>query len=80
MANRLCVVSENGADTALEASIGEGVAFAPYERLADTCIRLLGDHEERQRIGMLGYEWFAARSLVPILKRVLETTPRSVLD
>lgn len=80
MANRLCVVSESGADTALEASIGEGVAFAPYERLADTCIRLLGDHEERQRIGMLGYEWFAARSLVPILKRVLETTPRSVLD
>ncbi len=79
MANRICIVSENGADTALEASIGAGVAFAPYEELADTCIRLLDNHGERQRIAVLGYEWFAARSLVPMLKCALEATPHSVL-
>lgn len=78
MANRLCVVSESGADRALEASIGDGVAFAPYEELAETCIRLLEDNQERQRIAMRGFDWFRARSLVPMLKLALETTPRSV--
>ena len=56
LANRVCVVSETGADQALEQPFRDGVAFAGYERLVETCERLLADDQERARLAEAGYE------------------------
>jgi hypothetical protein len=72
MANRKCVVSEIGQDEALEAPLREGIAFAPYDRLAETCVRLLSEPQERARLAQRGFTSFSALSQVPMLKRALE--------
>ncbi len=41
LANHKCVVSETGADRAIEQQFEPGIAFAPYDKLAETCMRLL---------------------------------------
>jgi hypothetical protein len=55
LANRVCVVSETGPDQAMEAPLADGVAFAAYDRLVETCERLLADAAERARLAAAGY-------------------------
>jgi len=43
LANRRTVVSERGADPALERDLESGIAFADYDGLGDRCMELLGD-------------------------------------
>ena len=74
LANRACVVSETGADPDLEAPLADGVAFAAYDELAPTCLRLLGDEDERERLAAKGFERMRALSQVDMLRRALTGT------
>ncbi len=74
LANRVCVVSETGADEALEAPFREGVAFTAYDGLIETCERLLADDAERQRLSQRGFEIFSRMRQAPLLAQALERT------
>lgn len=71
LANRRCVVSETGTEPAEEATWADGVAFAPYERLVETCVALASQRSERRRLGEAGHARLAARPLAPILAAAL---------
>ncbi|MET0181745.1 MAG: hypothetical protein ABW199_02545 [Caulobacterales bacterium] len=75
LANEICVVSEIGLDQSLEAPFADSVAFAPYEKLVETCLALLSDEEKRTLIAREGRKAFAAMSQTPMLERALETFP-----
>lgn len=74
LANRKCVVSEPGRDPFIEAPLKDGVAFASYDDLADTCARLLDDPGERARLASRGFDAIRALSQVPMLRRALAAT------
>jgi hypothetical protein len=74
LANRVCVVSETGFDSVLETPLKDGVAFAPYEQLVDTCLHVLKDNSERKRIANTGFESFRLLSQVPMLEHALKAT------
>jgi hypothetical protein len=74
LANRKCVVSETGHDSTLEGPLRDGVAFAPYDDLAETCLRLLEQPRERARLAARGFADFSALSQVPMLQRALAST------
>lgn len=71
LANRKCVVSETGQDHGLEAPLKGGVAFAGYEELPATCLRLLDDETERARLKEAGFNAFRNCSQVPMLRNAL---------
>lgn len=71
LANRRCVVSETGAEPDEESAWSEGIAFAPYERLVETCVELVARRSERRRLAEAGHARFAARPLAPILAAAL---------
>ena len=71
LANRMCVVSETGADGDVEAIYKDGVAFSPYEDLVDTCVRLIDDDTARRSIAEAGFAAFSARSQARFLKAAL---------
>jgi hypothetical protein len=72
LANRKCVVSEAGADTAYEAQFVPGVSFAPYYELPNVCARLLSDPAERQTLAQNGFERMSSLSQVDYLRRALD--------
>ena len=71
LANRRVVVSERGADPALERDLESGVAFADYEELVDRCVEMLGDERARRELAEQGYQAFSARSQADILHHAL---------
>jgi hypothetical protein len=71
LANRRCVVSETGAEPDEEATWADGVAFAPYERLVETCVALAAQRSERRRLGEAGHARLSARPLAPLLAAAL---------
>lgn len=74
LANRRFVVSEVGRDPDLERAFEGGIAFAPYEALAETCARYLSSPSDRRRIALQGYRQFAARRQEEIIRRALAAT------
>ena len=75
LANKKCVVSETGSDTAFEKQFESGVAFAPYAALAETCMRLLQNPTEREAVAGAGFNRFKAMPQTEYLKRALATLP-----
>jgi len=75
LANKKCVVSETGSDTAFEKQFESGVAFAPYAALAETCMRLLQNPTEREAVAVAGFNRFKAMPQTEYLKRALATLP-----
>jgi hypothetical protein len=73
LANKKCVVSETGSDTAFEGQFGSGIAFAPYAALADTCTRLLQDPAGRRAVAEAGFGRFKAMPQTEFLQRALAT-------
>ena len=65
------MVSERGADPALERDVGSGVAFADYDGLVDRCVELLGDERARRELAERGYQAFSARDQAAIVHRAL---------
>jgi hypothetical protein len=74
LANKFCVVSETGLDAELEAPFVGGVAFAGYDRLAETCRRLLADEPGRRAIAEQGFSRMQALSQVDMLKAALSAS------
>ncbi len=71
LANRRAVVSERGCDAEEERPFERAVAFANYDRMAETCLDLLRRPEERRRLGEEGYTVMAARPQVEFLREAL---------
>ncbi|HEX7323127.1 MAG TPA: hypothetical protein VF299_09400 [Mycobacterium sp.] len=80
LANRRAVVSERGADPALECDVESGVAFADYDELVDRCMELVGDEDARRELAERGYQAFSARSQAAILQRALSADLEEVTD
>ncbi|MBI2698223.1 hypothetical protein A9W98_30055 [Mycobacterium gordonae] len=78
LANRRAVVSERGADPALERDLEPGIAFADYDGLVDRCVELLGDECARRELAERGYQVFSARDQTAILDRALSSSPEGV--
>jgi hypothetical protein len=76
LGNGRAVVSERGAEPAEEAPFEQGVAFAPYEGLVDTCLRLLEEPEARQRLANAGQLAMSGRLQVNYLEPVLTSLTR----
>lgn len=55
LANSRFVVSEPGIDEAENGMFSDGLAFARYDRIVDTCIHFLARHDERRRIAERGH-------------------------
>ena len=75
LANGRCVVSERGADPDEEREFEEGVAFADYEDLVDTCCRLATDPAARVRLGQAGHAAMTRRDAVAYLRDALAPAP-----
>ena len=75
LANRACVVSETGFDEELEAPLKSGIAFTPYEELADTCLQLLENEAEQARLRDAGFSAFSTLPQTPMLKTALASLP-----
>jgi hypothetical protein len=73
LANRKCVVSETGADRAIEQQFEPGIAFAPYEKLAETCIRLLQNPAARRETAEAGFVRIKAMPQTEYLRRALSS-------
>ncbi len=61
LANGCFVVSETGDDQHLESPFADGVAFAPYEDLAETCLAFLANPSARTSVAERGRAAFRAR-------------------
>ncbi len=71
LANGRCVVSERGADPAEEHELEEGVAFADYGELVNTCARLVSDPAARARLREAGQAIMTRRDEVAYLREAL---------
>jgi SAM-dependent methyltransferase len=75
LANRRCVVSERGADPEEERPLEGGVAFAAYDELVETCLRLCGDPAARAAIAAAGHELVKRRGAAGFLREALGGAP-----
>ena len=71
LANRCFVVSERGSAPAGERPYEEGVTFADYDGLVDTCLRWLQDPNGRARTSARGFQLFSAQLETEFLRPVL---------
>lgn len=73
LANKVCIVSETGADKSLEIAFQEGIAFAEYNDLIDTCVNLIqGDRSKRKAIAQKGYNLFSSLNQSIELQKLLK--------
>ena len=75
LANRCCVVSE----TSDHNPYGEGVAFADYDRLVETCVAYLAAPEKREALAAEGYLAVRRSDFVNDLRRVIDELPLEAL-
>jgi len=61
LANKKCVVSEDGIDAGLEHEFAAGVAFAPYDELAAECAYLCNVAAERELMEQRGFDFVSRR-------------------
>lgn len=71
LANRTAVVAECDAGTELPEGIDCAVCLAPYERLPETVVRLVGDAALRTHYANAGFRWMSARAAAPLLEAAL---------
>ncbi len=58
LANRTAVVSERSPETEIVPELRDAVAFAPYERVVETCLSLLADDARRRALAERAFEIF----------------------
>jgi hypothetical protein len=74
LANRRFVVCERGCDPAEDAEFAQGVVFADYGDLVDTCVAYLARADELERIARAGFEVMVRRDMREYLRQVLDGT------
>ncbi|MBV8938484.1 MAG: hypothetical protein JO089_01420, partial [Alphaproteobacteria bacterium] len=72
LANAKCVISEIGDDRELEAPFAEAVAFAPYDKLVETCLNYLQNDTARRNQARRGFEVFSKMPQEEYLFRALQ--------
>lgn len=73
LANGRAVVSETGSSPEEEAVFAPGVAFATYEQLVPTCLRLVADGVARARLGAAGRALMQRRGIEDFLRAAMTT-------
>jgi hypothetical protein len=73
LANKKCVVSEIGTDRPFERQFEPGVAFAPYHKLAETCIQLLQNPTNRRELAQSGFDRIVSLPQTKYLRRALDS-------
>jgi hypothetical protein len=71
LANRRFVVSERGADPAVESEFADGILFADYDDIPAVCAAHVGAVDARRRIAERGFEIMRSRDLVEFLRAVV---------
>lgn len=71
LANRCVVVSERGANPDEEAVFANGIAFADYDKLVDTCQDLLADPARRRTLAEKGFQAMTAIPVESVLAPAL---------
>jgi hypothetical protein len=71
LANRKCIVSENGLDIGLEYPYIDCIPFCEYGELVDTCLEYLQDDYKRTECERWGLRLMQSRSQIEFLKAVL---------
>jgi hypothetical protein len=75
LANRKCVVSEDGRrDATLEAFAARATHYVPYGRIVEACRELAADHNARREQEQRGYEEFRRLDFVQNVQRALEAS------
>ena len=74
LANKKCVVSENGTDKSLEEPLYNGIEFTGYKNLVKSCMNLLEQPERRSVLAQKGFESFKQISQTEALREVLSHT------
>jgi len=71
LANKKAVIADKDPATLIEPDILNAVAFAPPEKIADECVRLLDDEVERKALESRGFEAISRRDIRSILSAAL---------
>ena len=58
LANRRFVVQERPSSIGADPDLERVITTCPYDQLADTCVRMLTQPEERRKIAEVAYRWF----------------------
>ncbi|MCP5256436.1 MAG: methyltransferase domain-containing protein [Burkholderiaceae bacterium] len=75
LANRKAVVCEHSVMGADDADLRAGMAYAPYEQLAETCEALVRDDARRAALERQGFELFSCRDQVRTVAMQLGEVP-----
>jgi len=73
LANQKCVVSEIGIDRSFKQQFEPGVTFAPYDKLAETCMRLLQNPITRRGLAQSGFDRIVSLPQTEYLRRALDS-------
>jgi hypothetical protein len=71
LANEKAVVSDIYPDSTIDADLKDAVCFAPFDKIADECQRLIKDDAARRALAARGRAIFEKRDIRENLKRVL---------
>jgi len=71
LANSKAVLAECNEGTEIEEYLKEAIALATYDKLVETCIELVKNDKQRQRLENNGLECFSKRKESDILREVL---------
>jgi hypothetical protein len=74
LANRTAVVSERSPETEIVPELKDALAFAPYERVVETCMALLRDDARRQALAVSAFERFSRITYRDELARAMKAT------
>jgi hypothetical protein len=72
LANRRFVISETGNDPDVEKDFADGMIFAEYERLVETCLDYLPRQARRRAIAKRGLDAMRRRPQAALLRDALE--------
>ena len=70
LANRIAVVSEESHE-----GFADGLCFAPYEKLAETCEWYINYDSAREALAESGFRWIKTREMKTFIRLALEETP-----
>ena len=71
MANRKCIVSEEGNDKELEDKYKDAIVFCSYDTLVEECLFLLHNNELRKDLCEDAFSVFSRQSQASMLKKIL---------
>ncbi len=71
LANHKAVVAECNDNTEIADDLRTAVALVPYDKLVETCIKLVNNDEKRQLLEKNGFESFSLRNEIDILRDVI---------